>query len=288
MSPKIRKKDPCPCGSGKKYRDCCFKTKKYSNTEALKTEPGDGEMNQKPLVSRLALMKFDVDLQEDEELVQELTKLLKKKFPEKDFEGFFSELWNSKKVGEMSTEEIIAKLETMDVSFCLEKLKEQAKQYISAIKLADEQYYPEEWDEMDPDGDFIWLAICELWKRFIPEQYNVEMLDDALHNGYKLILHKDYEKGLKEWETAWDILKIIVPSSITSIEEADAFMPYPLTHFLFDWCQDFEEQLYRVEQKDGTWGSKRSTYLHEFVQRFPDTESSVIQHMMKAGAKRSG
>ena len=29
---KIGRNDPCPCGSGKKYKNCCMNTKKYETT----------------------------------------------------------------------------------------------------------------------------------------------------------------------------------------------------------------------------------------------------------------
>lgn len=32
---KINRNDPCPCGSGKKYKNCCLKTGKYEGTHEL-------------------------------------------------------------------------------------------------------------------------------------------------------------------------------------------------------------------------------------------------------------
>ena len=35
--PKIRRNDPCPCGSGKKYKNCCLESGKYEGlTDACK------------------------------------------------------------------------------------------------------------------------------------------------------------------------------------------------------------------------------------------------------------
>lgn len=35
--PKIRRNDPCPCGSGKKYKNCCLESGKYEGlTDARK------------------------------------------------------------------------------------------------------------------------------------------------------------------------------------------------------------------------------------------------------------
>lgn len=34
--PKISRNDPCPCGSGKKYKNCCMNTGKFDGYEAAK------------------------------------------------------------------------------------------------------------------------------------------------------------------------------------------------------------------------------------------------------------
>lgn len=283
MSPKIRKKDPCPCGSGKKYRNCCFKTRKYSGEEVSKIRKEDKE--EIPLISRLALMRFNQDLFEDEELVKELGKTFTKIHPERDFKEWLENLWDDKKVGKMSTESILEKLESIGVVFDEEQFKILAREYISAITLADEVYYPEGWDEhgVHPDDDFIWLAIAELWKRILPDHYNVEMLDDALHKGYNLIKKGNYTEGLTEWLDAWTIVLCIIPPHITSMEEADAFMPYPLTQYLVDWCYDLDEELCKVEDK--SWLAKRIAFASEFCQRFPDTGGSILPDLMKAEAE---
>lgn len=242
-------------------------------------------MGNKHVVSRLSLMRFDQELLENKEWLEKFSEELRKSFPEKNFEEMVAGLWNSKKLEKMSTEEILQKLSSLDITFDEEKFKNQAQNYISAIELADECYYPEEWDDTGFDDDFVWLAIIELWKRTLPEQYNVEMVDDALYNGYKLIGREECTEGLKEWERAWTMIKHIFPSTITSVEEADDFMPFPLTQSLFNWCQDVDDELYKRGIEDVSYFVKRIAYNREFCQRFPDTGDSVVQHMLKAEAE---
>jgi hypothetical protein len=105
------------------------------------------------------------------------------------------------------------------------------------------------------------------------------MLDDALHKGYNLIKKRNYTEGLTEWLDAWTIILCIIPPHITSME-AGAFMPYPLTCFLADWCYDFDEELCKVE--DTSWHTKRIGFASEFCQRFPDTGGSILPDLMKA------
>jgi len=38
MSPKIKRNDPCPCGSGKKYKKCCLRKHKQAHYEKLQRQ----------------------------------------------------------------------------------------------------------------------------------------------------------------------------------------------------------------------------------------------------------
>ena len=82
-----------------------------------------------------------------------------------------------RKVRDMSTSEIIEKLESMNIDFEIERFKKQAQNYISAIQLAEDHYYTQNFQAPGQEEDFIWLAIIELWNRIIPEKWNMEMID---------------------------------------------------------------------------------------------------------------
>lgn len=57
MSKKIGKNDPCPCGSGKKYKHCCIGSKVATINQTTSKNEG-------PSFSRLALMRFEQKLTE--------------------------------------------------------------------------------------------------------------------------------------------------------------------------------------------------------------------------------
>ena len=286
MSPKIRKKDPCPCGSGKRYKDCCFKTKKYSrSTTSSQKIPAEITPRKKFPISRLQLNRYGQWIREDPDLREKFSKILEKLGTKKDFLESLSKEWDNKKLKKMSTKQIMDKLESMNVHFDEEHFKKQAQSYISAIQFAEDHYYTQNFNAEGFDEDFIWLAIIELWNRLLPYKGTVEMIDYAMQDGYAYIEHRDYANGLKEWGHAWNIVKEIVPQKITSIEEADNFLPVPLTQSLFNWCQDMEVELCNGGLKDKSWITKRITYTREFCQLFPDTSSLIIENMMRAEAE---
>ncbi|MFW6194353.1 MAG: hypothetical protein ACOC5L_02415 [Halobacteriota archaeon] len=107
------------------------------------------------------------------------------------------------------------------------------------------------------------------------------MIDELTQEGYKLIEDINYEEGLEKWDKAWEIIKSIVPSEVKSVEEAEEFMPVHLTQSIFNWCQDFEEKLFNMGLVDSTYFQKRREYCREFCQVFPESDSLIIQDMLR-------
>jgi tetratricopeptide (TPR) repeat protein len=274
MSRKINRNDPCPCGSGKKYKHCCLKKKKESS-----------QNTKRPFISRLTIARFAEDAREDQELMKKYSERSKKLRPELDFEESLQRLWGRKKLRKMSTEEIIDKLRSMNVEFDKTRFKEQTRSYISATRLADDCYYTQAFDAEGPDEDFIWFAILELWKRLSPEQINIEMIDDSMQDGYELIGNGSCIEGVREWVAAWDMIRAIVPQHIKSVWEADQFLPEPLTQSIYNWSQDFEMELHDAGIDDESYFLKRIKYCREFRDIFPDTDESILHSTYRAEAE---
>jgi len=279
MSKKIGRNDPCPCGSGKKYKHCCLGSKVATiNRTPLKSE--------KQVISPLALMRFEQKLQNNPKELEQISKEFEKYSGDKDicFKAFILESWNLNKVRKMSTSEIIEKLESMNVDFEIEHFKKQAQNYISAIQLAEDHYYTQNFHAQDQDEDFIWLAIIELWNRIIPEKWNMEMIDDLIQEGYEDIENRNYRDGIEKWEKAWNMIISIVPPHVKSVTDADKFIP-KLTQSIFNWCQDFEIELGNAGAEDDSFYVKRIKYCQDFCRIFPHSDESIIKNMLRAEAE---
>jgi len=181
--------------------------------------------------------------------------------------------------------QIIEELESMNVEFNEDQFKKQTAQHISAIRLAEEHYYTQSHSAQGKDEDFIWIAVCELWKRLVPRRWNIEMIDDCIQDGYEGIKNKNCKKGLGKWETAWEMIKDIVPAKITSVSDVDEFMPEPLTQSISNWCQDFETELQDAGVKDCAYLKRLIKYSHEFCKRFYKTDGLIMQNMLRAEAE---
>jgi len=279
MSKKIGRNEPCPCGSGKKYKNCCLGSK----VAPVNRTPSKPE---KPGVSRLAIMRFQQKLQDKPEELEKIGKQIGKHSGDRDisFKDFILESWTLKKVRKMSTSEIIEKLESMNIDFETERFKKQAQNYISAIQLAEDHYYTQNFQAPGQDEDFIWLAIIELWNRIIPEKFNMEMIDDFIQDGYEDIDKQDSRGGIEKWEKAWDMIISIVPPQIKSVMDVDKFIS-GLTQSIFNWWPDFVMELANAGRGDASFHMKRIKYCQDFCRIFPDSDESIIKNMLRAEAE---
>lgn len=279
MSKKVGRNEPCPCGSGKKYKHCCL-GRKEATTSQTTSKSGA------PVLSPLTIMRFKQRLKNNPKEMEQIGKEIEQFSVDRDviFKDFIERSWDLDKVRKMSTPEIIEKLKSMNVDFEIERFKKQAQNYISAIQLAEDHYYTQDFHAEGLDEDFIWLAMIELWNRIIPEKFNAEMIDDLMQEGYEDIEKNNYRDGIEKWEKAWKMITNIVPPYIKSVTAADKFIP-GLTQSIFNWCQDFETELGNAGMKDDSYYPKRIKYCEDFRRNFPDSDESIIRNMLREEAE---
>ena len=149
---------------------------------------------------------------------------------------------------------------------------------------------PDRRADVDEDGyagdeDFVLYAAIVLWKRLMPERWSVEMIDDSIQKGYEYIKQNNYKDGLEKWTDAWTMIRGIVPSYITSVEEADEYLPEPLTQSTCNWSQDFGMELGNGGGDDISFHYLRIRYCSEFCAIFPDSDELILHNMSRAEAE---
>lgn len=274
MKVKIGRNDPCFCGSGKKYKRCCFGAGKEMPNPKF-----DG-------ADRLTIMRTAEKMKKNNKMIDIVGRLTKSPITG-SFRGFLESLWTFEKVDKMTTEEITAKLASMNIRFVKEDFERATRIYSSAADLAEDLYYTQDYILADRmDEDFIWMAATILWKRLAPDRHNAEMVDDLMQDGYDLIERSEYELGIARWDDAWNIIKEMIPSHIMSVEGADEFLSQ-LTQSIYNWCQDFEMELENAASHEGkpVYHERRKRYCQEFCARFPDSEELIMCNMLRAEAE---
>ncbi|GEM_PF-368191 len=282
---------PCVCGSGERYGDCCLSRHESALVESMKKEFMGARH-----VNRLAMVRFTEKLKEDQEQLEEIGRVLdkgaeevddpelKEMFDGEEFKEHIRDSIDLSEVRSMETDEIISKLRNMGIEFSEARLREQAKEYLSAIQLADEGYYSQEYTaETTDDEDFIWMGIIVLWDRLCPEIKNVEMLDKEMQYGYRALKEEKLEDCVERWRNAWEIVKKIKPPGITRVKTLDAFLPIRLNQFVFNWCQDFDTQLSNAGNKlDPSYHKVRIKFSREFRRLFPQAHELTIKNFRRS------
>jgi len=279
MTSKPGRNDPCPCGSGLKYKRCCLKIKRAEKNPAT--------ANTQNPVSGLPRTGMPYPANFNEYIIEHATEFeaFKKSFLNKglDIDTLIDQLWTRNKLNKMSTSDIIAKLSTMNINFDIDQFKKQVEGYVSASDLAEDHYYDDMVLVNSLDEDFVWLAILELWIRIMPDCYNLEMIDDKMQEGYECLERRAVDEAMEKWDNAWNMIKDIVPLDITSVEDADEFIP--MTQCIFNWCQDFKMELHNAGLGNSAYFTKRIQFCHDFCQIFPDSNNSIIHNMLRAEAE---
>ena len=195
----IGRNDPCPCGSAKKYKKCCLESD--AAAKAGKTSPDHSSQR-----------------------TQRAGDALK-------------DQWTISKVACLETAEIVTRLETLGIDGCQATFVELAGGQTSALSIgnvwAGELTTPPGTEE----GDFIWLAACELWKRYCPENPSMEMIDEWVTEGYDLTQARKYVDAAEVWLRAWEHVRPRLEPHMITFKAVDPV--FRLTQFFGNWIQDF-------------------------------------------------
>ena len=266
MTPSRLREEPCPCGSGKTFGDCCFEKKQHIlkiAKELNQMKNGDEEALEEQLFRCLEMSYLGSE--DDEELI-----------PVSD------SMWSLRSVAKMDTQEIIEKLESMHIHFDKEQFKKQAESYVSSEKLADDFYYTQDY-EPEEEEDFIWMAISELWKRFLPEKPTIEAIDEAIIDGYNEVENEAFEKALEKWNAAWDMLDQVFPLDITSTDQIMEMGDF--CYQFSDWLVDFANINIDIGQKTTSAVTTRINTVEKIFSRFPDVDEYTYQQLVIAKAE---
>ncbi len=187
--------------------------------------------------------------------------------------------WSPEEIRNFSTEKIFQKLFEFGIETNREEFICETKNYYSTSRIA------ENWEKKFTltaqgfDLDFPWMAAIVLWERLVPDILSNEQLDDLMQLGYGL-LHKDDIGACDIWLKIWSILKTRFKPEMTSISKAQSVLDG--LDILDNWCQEFEIALTNAAISNNSYHQKRITYCQEFCQFFPDSDSLIIQNMMRA------
>jgi hypothetical protein len=261
---KVGRNDPCPCGSGKKYKKCCL----GKAAEAGDTNITSGVRSSRE-ISRLLNEQQGLwihpyvitKLAEEPEALHANPALAR-------YVQTSKRVWTTRKVAALRTAEIEAGLRRLGVQYEADRFLQETEGHWSAWDLSDI------WRERDglscegSDDDFLGMAACELWKRMLPERPSMEMVDEQMQQGYDLVHADEEDQACTVWWQVWATLLARLPADVKSGLEADE--TFHGIQSVYNWMQDFENCLMTVAPGNEEWAQRGVQYCRERMARFTE------------------
>jgi tetratricopeptide (TPR) repeat protein len=138
--------------------------------------------------------------------------------------------------------------------------------------------------EGQPNEDWIWLCLLELWRRWWPERVCVEFLDDKIQAGYDALERQEAASAAAIWLDAWsDVMRLCDLTGIDSIRKFDD--RFSMYQSLFNWSQDLEDALWNAGRDDPELLRARIAVCEAALRRFPDEDELMVQNRRRAVAE---
>ena len=264
----VRRNDPCPCGSGRKYKHCCWEHGEPNLVEPHTDDPVDASENALGgrAIHPYAIARFAANPPADF-----LKKLSKREI------AAMNERWSMAKVACLHTDDILSRLKALGIDTSRPAFLRRAAGRFSAWDIGSE------WVDGLPaqiegqDDDFICFAACELWKRFRPEIPSLEMLDDWVSEGYDLVESHQDTQAVGVWRRVWEVVRVRLRPSMTTFGAADAI--FLCTQNFGNWIQDFSIAIQNAARGNPSCAETGVRVLRDALTLFPDEDENEIAHL---------
>jgi hypothetical protein len=265
---KIGRNDPCPCGSGKKYKKCCLGNEMHPTGTLAKAMP---EFSPSPPADAPPCTAYVLaKLFEKSELYTRMKRREPKRARRYCTPG---------EVAKLSTEAIVAHLGELGVDASREAYLSHTEGQTSAWAIAQKWRRTIDKALSRYDEDFVGLGACELWKRYCPERPSVEMLDDWMQEGYELMAQGEYTRACDRWHEVWEHIRPrLHPEMRTAHATASAFNG---SQYLFNWIQDYVLELHNVAVDERRYAEQGRELCQAVLAQFPD-ESELFRINFRA------
>ena len=148
----------------------------------------------------------------------------------REFVGWTGRGWTIGKARAASTEALVTGLEGVGVSVDAVSFARAAANQISGWGVA------RGWSAPEADEQFLGVVACELWRRWCPEPPSMEMIEDAIQEGYARFDRGDEDGAAVIWLDAWDDLLRRLPAEVATLAGASAACPGPQS--VSNWIGD--------------------------------------------------
>ena len=152
------------------------------------------------------------------------------------------EKWTPSKVDALASDVILEKLRALAVSVSEPELRTLSLVHRSAWNASRDIT----GSLSDNDSDFVALAYCTLWKRWLPDRASIEMIEDWISDGYRCSDMHRHDEGLDAWKSAWDGLQLLLRDvDATTVAKAQR-ATFDGFSSVLNWTQDYVEEYVHI------------------------------------------
>jgi len=258
---KISRNQPCPCGSGKKYKKCCLEKEQSARSSKNTTPPASaafGSDTAEDAAGPLSPYVVAKTFESSEQFAE-----MKRREPARA-----SLFWTPSRIATLETEELLTHLRELGVDPSQDAFLELAQNRFSAWELSDVWRTKRRQQLSRHDNDFIGVAACELWKRYCPDRPSIEMLDDWMQEGYRFMMNGKGAQACDRWSNVWEVIRPRLRPDMRTCDSAAVV--FAGTQVLFNWLQDFALELHNAALDDARYADTGVQLCEGVLIQFPD------------------
>ena len=243
----VGRNEPCPCGSGKKFKKCCIDKPEYKWHPPEPKEP-----------TRPRTLGIDA------------------RSPWTEFDRIPKPRWSLENVRSMSTPAICEKLNTLGIPFDEDDFRKQAEHFESIEEFLAQWKTDDDFLELGEDADFPWLAVYILAERLRPDKPLLNHVGFWIIDGYSM-QHVDEKKTCDLWWRAWEfVIAWSKKYDIHSLEKLDDSLGDYVDSYVADWLTDLEEQLFNLWKRGQTYIRRRLELARMVQLQFPERNPDLL------------
>jgi len=263
MSFRIARNRPCPCGSGKKYKNCCMKKSAglFGEPSSFLVAGRQGSVQGRVIDSEPQFAERPGFADPPQAGTKRRRK--SKRLP-----------WE---VALLTDKEILFQLSKMGIEVSQEGFASWTERYTAAQEVVLELTKGRKQNLEPEQMKFVHRAVCELWKRWFPRKLCRELVLEWLQQGAAIDPSRE-DKRCDIWIQIWEAVKPYLTPEMRTVESAESKILK--THFMYNWIQDLGMAFYNAAVKKPEYAEKGIRFMEQVLDQFTEEDELFIMNFM--------
>lgn len=182
---------------------------------------------------------------------------------------------------QMTDEQLLEKLRSLGVDLDRTSFGDLRRGVLSAADMAEQLVRKYDLRFKGFEEDWLWVCLAVLWERWYPEAPSLEMIDDAMQEGYERAEKQSAAEAGDLWLGVWkNILAVMDAQGMKLLDDFDE--RFSGTQSVGNWVQDVEMELHNAGIDNPSYCSEKIRFCEEVIQRTPEQDELTIENMRRS------